>query len=111
MAIFGMLTTYGGAVVMKIIGEGSEARQNFTLLILTNAMVGALMMALVYPDGHAPGSYGLSPAVFGYCHTYLSNYLLFTIPILLMYNFSLYMLIYRQQIYPVPDLHCSVGRD
>ena len=35
---------------------------------------------------------GLSPAVFGYCHTYLSNYLLFTIPILLMYNFSLYLI-------------------
>ena len=33
-----------------------------------------------------------SPEDFGYCRTYLSNYLLFTIPILLMYNFSLYLI-------------------
>ena len=38
------------------------------------------------------GSMGLSPEVFGYCHAYLSDYLLFTIPILLMYNFSLYLI-------------------
>lgn len=38
------------------------------------------------------GTMGLSPAVFSYCHTYLGNYLLFTIPILLMYNFSLYLI-------------------
>ena len=91
-AVSGMLATGGSAVVMKKMGEHKEeeARQDFTMLILTNAIVGAVMMLLGYTfmDGLL-GTMGLSPAVFGYCHTYLSNYLLFTIPILLMYNFSL----------------------
>ena len=94
-AVSGMLATGGSAVVMKKMGEGKEqeARQDFTLLILTNAMVGAVMMALGYTlMDTLLGTMGLSPAVFGYCHTYLSNYLLFTIPILLMYNFSLYLI-------------------
>jgi Na+-driven multidrug efflux pump len=94
-AISGMLATGGSAVVMKKMGEGKEqeARQDFTLLILTNAVVGAVMMLLGYTlMDTLLGTMGLSPAVFGYCHTYLSNYLLFTIPILLMYNFSLYLI-------------------
>ena len=94
-AVSGMLATGGSAVVMKKMGEHKEeeARQDFTLLILTNAAVGAVMMALGYAlMDTLLGAMGLSPAVFGYCHTYLSNYLLFTIPILLMYNFSLYLI-------------------
>ena len=94
-AISGMLATGGSAVVMKKMGEHKEqeARQDFTLLILTNAVVGAVMMVLGYTlMDTLLGTMGLSPAVFGYCHTYLSNYLLFTIPILLMYNFSLYLI-------------------
>ena len=94
-AISGMLATGGSAVVMKKMGEHKEqeARQDFTLLILTNAVVGAVMMLLGYTlMDTLLGTMGLSPAVFGYCHTYLSNYLLFTIPILLMYNFSLYLI-------------------
>ena len=94
-AVSGMLATGGSAVVMKKMGEGSEqeARQDFTLLILTNAVVGAVMMVLGYTlMDTLLGTMGLSPAVFGYCRTYLSNYLLFTIPILLMYNFSLYLI-------------------
>ena len=90
-----MLGTGGSAVVMKKMGEHKEqeARQDFTLLILTNAVVGAVMMLLGYTlMDTLLGTMGLSPAVFGYCHTYLSNYLLFTIPILLMYNFSLYLI-------------------
>ena len=75
------------------IPKEQEARQDFTLLILTNAVVGAVMMALGYAlMDTLLGAMGLSPAVFGYCRTYLSNYLLFTIPILLMYNFSLYLI-------------------
>ena len=38
------------------------------------------------------GTMGLSPEVSGYCRTYLRGYLIFTIPILLMYNFSLYLI-------------------
>ncbi len=94
-AISGMLATGGSAVVMKKMGEHreQEARQDFTLLILTNAVVGAIMMLLGYTlMDTLLRAMGLSPAVFGYCHTYLSNYLLFTIPILLMYNFSLYLI-------------------
>ena len=94
-AVSGMLATGGSAVVMKKMGEHreEEARQDFTLLILTNAVVGAVMMVLGYNlMDTLLGAMGLSPAVFGYCHTYLSNYLLFTIPILLMYNFSLYLI-------------------
>ena len=94
-AISGMLATGGSAVVMKKMGEHKEqeARQDFTLLILTNAVVGAVMMVLGYTlMDTLLGAMGLSPAVFGYCRTYLSNYLLFTIPILLMYNFSLYLI-------------------
>ncbi len=94
-AISGMLATGGSAVVMKKMGEHreQEARQDFTLLILTNVVVGALMMLLGYTlMDKLLGAMGLSPAVLGYCHTYLSRYLLFTIPILLMYNFSLYLI-------------------
>ena len=94
-AVSGMLATGGSAVAMKKMGEGreEEARQDFTLLILTNAVVGAVMMALGYGLMDVLlGSMGLSPEVFGYCHAYLSDYLLFTIPILLMYNFSLYLI-------------------
>ena len=94
-AVSGMLATGGSAVVMKKMGEGreEEARQDFTLLILTNAVVGAVMMALGYGLMDVLlGTMGLSPEVFGYCHAYLSDYLLFTIPILLMYNFSLYLI-------------------
>ncbi len=35
------------------------------------------------------GSMNLSPVVFDHCHDYLSRYLIFTIPILLMNNFTL----------------------
>ena len=38
------------------------------------------------------GSMNLSPVVFDHCHDYLSRYLIFTIPILLMNNFTLYMI-------------------
>lgn len=38
------------------------------------------------------GSMALSPEVAGCCTSYLSRYLVFTIPILLMNNFTLYMI-------------------
>ena len=91
-AISGMLATGGSAVVMRKMGEHreAEARQDFTLLILTNAVVGAVMMLLGYGFmEELLGTMGLSPAVFSYCHTYLGNYLLFTIPITNAANKSL----------------------
>ena len=94
-AVSGMLATGGSAVVMKKMGEHKEqeARQDFTLLILTNAAVGAVMMLLGYTFMEdLLGAMGLSQEVFAHCRMYLSDYLLFTIPILLMYNFSLYLI-------------------
>lgn len=37
-----------------------------------------------------------SAVVFDHCHDYLSRYLIFTIPILLMNNFTLYMIAARE---------------
>ncbi len=94
-AISGMLATGGSAAVMKKMGEGKEqeAREDFTLLILTNAAVGAAMMLLGYGlMDTLLGAMGLSAEIFAYCRSYLGCYLLFTIPILLMYNFSLYLI-------------------
>lgn len=94
-AISTMLATGGSAVIMRKVGEQKEAEANedFTFLIVVNVIVGFVMSALGYlvMDGIF-GSINLSPAVFDYCHDYLSRYLIFTIPILLMNNFTLYMI-------------------
>ncbi len=94
-AISTMLATGGSAVIMKKIGEQKtkEAREDFTFLILVNAVVGLAMTVLGYAlMGTVFGNMGLSPEVAGYCTSYLGSYLLFTIPILLMNNFTLYMI-------------------
>ena len=49
-------------------------------------MLGYSLMETIF------GSMGLSPDVVNYCTSYLSRYLVFTIPILLMNNFTLYMI-------------------
>ena len=50
-------------------------------------IVGAVMMLLCYTHMDTLlGSMGPSPEVFAYCRGYLRRYLLFTIPILLMYS-------------------------
>ena len=94
-AISTMLATGGSAVIMRKAGEKKmrEANEDFTFLILVNVVVGLVMSALGYlsMDGLFMRM-DLSPAVFAYCHDYLSRYLLFTIPILLMNNFTLYMI-------------------
>jgi Na+-driven multidrug efflux pump len=94
-AISTMLATGGSAVIMKKAGERKmqEANEDFTALIIINVIVGLLMSVLGYltMDGIF-ACMDLSPAVFAYCRAYLSRYLLFTIPILLMNNFTLYMI-------------------
>ncbi|MCI9508390.1 MAG: MATE family efflux transporter [Angelakisella sp.] len=108
-AVSGMLATGGSAVVMRKMGEGKgeEACQDFTLLILTNALVGAVMMLLGYTQmDRLLEAMGLSPQVFGFCRDYLGNYLIFTIPILLMYNFSLYLIAADR---PKLSLICTVA--
>ncbi len=94
-AISTMLAAGGSAVIMKKMGEktAEEAREDFTFLILVNVVAGAVMCGLGYAVmDHIFAAMGLSAEVSGYCVGYLGVYLLFTIPILLMNNFTLYMI-------------------
>ena len=94
-AISTMLATGGSAVIMKKMGEQkpNEAREDFTFLIIVNVVVGLITTLLGYSLMEPIfGSMGLSQEVANYCTAYLSRYLLFTIPILLMNNFTLYMI-------------------
>ena len=94
-AISTMLATGGSAVIMKKMGEQKteEARQDFTFLILVNVVVGIVMCGLGYLAMDSVfASMKLSADVAGYCVEYLSRYLLFTVPVLLMNNFTLYMI-------------------
>ena len=94
-AISTMLATGGSAVIMKKMGEHKtdEAREDFTFLILVNVLVGIVMCAVGYlAMDHIFAGMDLSADVEGYCVGYLSRYLVFTVPILLMNNFTLYMI-------------------
>ncbi|MDE7327135.1 MAG: MATE family efflux transporter [Lachnospiraceae bacterium] len=94
-AISTMLATGGSAVIMKKMGEQKtrEANEDFTFLIIVNVIVGLIMSILGYLLMDTIfESMTLSPKVFSYCQLYLSRYLIFTIPILLMNNFTLYMI-------------------
>lgn len=94
-AISTMLATGGSAVIMKKMGEhrSEEAREDFTSLILVNVAVGILMCGLGFLSMKSIFAVmNLSAGVEGYCVEYLSRYLLFTVPILLMNNFTLYMI-------------------
>ncbi len=94
-AISTMLATGGSAVIMKKMGEHKtdEAKGDFTFLILVNVVVGVIMCVAGYlaMDSIFAGM-NLSADVEGYCVEYLSRYLVFTVPILLMNNFTLYMI-------------------
>ena len=94
-AISTMLATGGCATIMKKMGEGKqdEAKQDFTFPILVNVLVGLVMCGIGYLFmGTIFNAMSLSAEVSGYCREYLSDYLLFTVPILLMNNFTLYMI-------------------
>ncbi len=94
-AISTMLATGGSAVIMKKMGEQNtqEAREDFTFLILVNVIVGIVMCAIGYLTiDHIFAGMNLSAEVEKYCIDYLSRYLVFTVPILLMNNFTLYMI-------------------
>ena len=94
-AISTMLATGGSAVIMKKIGEekAEEANEDFTFLILVNVAVGIIMCILGYLImDRVFASMDLSENVSNYCSQYLSRYLLFTVPILLMNNFTLYLI-------------------
>ncbi len=94
-AISTMLATGGSAVIMKKMGEqkSREAKEDFTFLILVNVIVGIVMCGAGYLTmDHIFAGMKLSAQVEGYCVEYLSRYLIFTVPILLMNNFTLYMI-------------------
>ncbi len=94
-AVSTMLATGGSAVIMKKMGEQKtdEAREDFTFLILVNVVVGFVMYGLGYLTMHSVfEGMRMSAAVEAYCVAYLSRYLLFTVPVLLMNNFTLYMI-------------------
>ena len=94
-AISTMLASGGSAVIMKKMGEQKthEAREDFTFLILVNVAVGIVMCAAGYlAMDHIFAGMALSAGVEGYCVDYLSRYLVFTVPILLMNNFTLYLI-------------------
>ncbi|MCI8864504.1 MAG: MATE family efflux transporter [Lachnospiraceae bacterium] len=94
-AVSTMLATGGSAVIMKKTGERKtrEANEDFTFLIIVNVIVGLIMSCLGYLVMDTVfESMALSPKVFSYCQLYLSRYLIFTVPILLMNNFTLYMI-------------------
>ena len=94
-AISTMLATGGSAVVMKKMGEqkAEEAKEDFTFLILVNVIVGIVMCATGYlAMDYIFAGMNLSADVEEYCVEYLSRYLVFTVPILLMNNFTLYMI-------------------
>ena len=94
-AISTMLAMGGSAVIMKKIGEkkAKEANEDFTFLIIVNVIIGLIMSGLGYLlMDKIFESMALSPMIFTYCQLYLCYYLLFTIPILLMNNFTLYMI-------------------
>ncbi len=94
-AVSTMLAAGGSAVIMKKAGEKKmqEANEDFTCLILVNAAVGLVMSCFGYLVMDSMfASMNLSLQVSEYCHVYLSRYLIFTTPILLMNNFTLYMI-------------------
>ena len=94
-AVSTMLATGGSAVIMRKMGEQKteEAKEDFTFLILVNVVVGLLMSGMGYlVMGSIFSGMKLSADVAGYCTEYLSRYLLFTVPVLLMNNFTLYMI-------------------
>lgn len=94
-AVSTMLATGGSAVIMRKMGEKKtqEANENFTFLIIVNVLVGIFMCIVGYCGMNFIFSrMNVSAAVLNYSQEYLGYYLLFTIPILLMNNFSLYFI-------------------
>ena len=94
-AVSTMLATGGSAVIMKKMGQkkSKEAKEDFTFLILVNVIVGIIMCGIGYlAVDYMFAGMNLSPDVERYCMEYVSHYLAFIVPILLMNNFTLYMI-------------------
>lgn len=94
-AISTMLATGGSAIIMKKVGENrrKEANADFTYLIIVNIIVGMVMWIIGYFCMNIIfGKMDVSAEVLHHSREYLGHYLIFTIPILLMNNFALYLI-------------------
>lgn len=94
-AVSAMLSSGGSAVVMRKMGEGreQEAREDFTMLLLVNIMLGAAFTVIgLFFSGGLAGMFGASPAVTAYCREYLFYFMLFSIPQLLFSNLQIYVI-------------------
>ena len=94
-AISTMLATGGSTIIMKKVGENrrKEANADFTYLIIVNIIVGMVMWIIGYFCMNIIfGKMDVSAEVLHHSREYLGHYLLFTIPILLMNNFALYLI-------------------
>ena len=94
-AIAAMFASGGSAFVMKKMGEGKEhdARGYFTMLILVNVIVGAIITVLGFIFLKPLISVlGVSPVVAQYCYDYLLGYMFFVIPAMLFSNLQIYVI-------------------
>lgn len=75
-----MLATGGNAVISRKMGEGKEqeAKEDFTLLIITGAVIGLLLLltGMIWSDSLLR-ALGASKRLFPYCKDYLMTLLLF----------------------------------
>lgn len=93
-ALSAMLSSGGSAIVMRKLGEQkeSEAKQDFTALILLNLFLGIFFTVIgVLFSEPLTTVFGASPQVTLYCKEYLFYYALFAIPTLLMSNLQVYV--------------------
>lgn len=93
MAVAAMFASGGSAVVMRKLGEkrGMEARQDFTMLLLANLLIGALLTAATMGFTEPLVSiFGASAPVSALCKEYLWAYSFFIIPQLLFSNLQIY---------------------
>lgn len=93
MAIAAMFASGGSAVVMKKMGEKREleARQDFTMLLAVNLLIGALLTVITLKlAGPLVSIFGASAAATAFCKEYLQTYGFFIIPQLLFSNLQIY---------------------
>ncbi|MDD3164725.1 MAG: MATE family efflux transporter [Oscillospiraceae bacterium] len=94
-AISALFSSGGSAVVMKKMGEGNEkeAKEDFTVLVLLNILVGALLTigGVLFLE-NLTDAFGASALVETYCKNYLSTYIIFIIPALLFSNLLMYVI-------------------
>ena len=94
-AISALFSSGGSAVVMIKMGEGKkkEAREDFTVLVLLNILVGIILTVfgfIFFKD--LTSAFGSTAIVEAYCNSYLFTYVIFIIPALLFSNLLMYVI-------------------